>query len=147
MHNFIQSDIEFIKTLLNSFNGVVDGKNIPDFYEYIHTDAEIKFNNETYNCDECAHLMNDFCAATKSMEVTIVKPIECLNEAERNYLVLSSWNIESLAGGGKAVCPMIETIAIKDNKIIKAKGVISMGGELNKFLTDDISVKKEALAR
>lgn len=147
MHELVNRDIQFITTMLGTFNGVVDGKNIPDYHEFLHQDAEIKFNNETYNCDECANLVHDFCAATQSMDVTIVKPIECLNEEERIYLVLSNWDIVSLADGSKASCPMIETIAMRDDKIIQAKGVISMGGELNSFLTEDITVKTEALAR
>ncbi|QEP43085.1 hypothetical protein D5085_08145 [Ectothiorhodospiraceae bacterium BW-2] len=147
MPSFIDSDIEFITNLYKSFHDIVGGKNIPDFYQVIHPDAEIKFNNETYDCDECVSLMNDFCAATQSMEVTVVKPIECINEAERTYVALSSWAIESLSGSGKVDCPMLAIISIKDNKIIQAREVINMGGGLNRFLIDDITVKKEALAR
>ena len=130
----LYNDINFIKSCYSKYNLINEGKNIPDFSPYFDPEAKVIFNNVTYNFKETIDLINIFCKNMNSVKVNIIYEIECLDQVNRSYLVLSNWECETVTGQ-KDVCPMMEIIDIKNDRIIKAIGVIHMG-ILGNLLTD-----------
>lgn len=128
-------EIDFIKSLYLPYNEVSNGGNIPDFSNTIHEEAVITFNNWTHNRQETLDFIDAFCKRMKSISVEMAE-VSCLNQNTSTYVILSNWELELLElPGVKAVCPMMEIISLKDNRIIRATGVMHAVGEVEKLLS------------
>lgn len=131
------NDIKFLKSLYMPCNLVKEGGNVPYFSSTIHSDAQITFNNWHHNRDQTLNFIHAFCQKMESIHVEL-KEISCLNKSKRCYVILSNWTLEVIGMKGvKEICPMMEVISLKGNKIIRATGVMHLGGKLGNFLKDE----------
>lgn len=116
-------DINHIKTCYEQYNLIDNGKNIPNTREFVFENCDVMFNCKSYNFKEMQELIDAACKEFSSIRVEIIS-IDCLNLYDRCYSCLSIWHIRKMSGE-QITCPKLEILYIKDNKIVKAIGVMN----------------------